>query len=81
MGSAVADILGTSSVIINDLKLKRSATYEFDLETASKVRLGSISFPSNFKILAVFVKGDRLHGIQTAVHSLSAVQIGRHSRR
>ncbi|KAJ6630184.1 putative arginine--tRNA ligase, mitochondrial [Pseudolycoriella hygida] len=37
MGQTVADILGTSSVIINDLKLKRSATYEFDLEKASKV--------------------------------------------
>lgn len=38
MGQTVADVLGTSSVIINDLKLKRSAIYEFDLEDASKVR-------------------------------------------
>lgn len=49
MGQTVADVLGTSSVIINDLRLKRNATYEFDLEKASKVRKTAIKYSDQTK--------------------------------
>lgn len=51
MGESVADVLGTSSVIINDLKLKRMATYEFDLEKASKVKENILQSKFPVKIL------------------------------
>lgn len=44
-----ADILGTSAVIINDLKQRRQRDYEFDWNRALQVRYGSTEIVTNIQ--------------------------------